>query len=202
MSMVPFFEEDIFKIHKNVAYKKQFKKWLKYNGLRKYFVKTNALFSWSDSSVSLTGPKIIDFNLILVAVGPNILIGLEIAVETYFPLTFLTIEKFANETHSIIKIPNPEIDTQNKTIKVLNECCFCESIVSYQVTVENIFKKDLSEKIHIYLFQGNRCVIKAMLLIIFCSLYFLNKIIVTLLTYCLFKQPLSRKVSEQIDINI
>lgn len=134
--------------------------------------------------------------------GPNILIGLEIAVETYFSLTFLTIEKFANETHSIIKIPNPEIDTQNKTIKVLNECCFCESIVSYQVTVENIFKKDLSEKIHIYLFQGNRCVIKAMLLIIFCSLYFLNKIIVTLLTYCLFKQPLSRKVSEQIDINI
>lgn len=100
------------------------------------------------------GPKITDFNLILVAVGPNILIGLEIAVETYFPLTFLTIEKFANETHSIIKIPNPEIDTQNKTIKVLNECCFCESIVSYQVTVENIFKKDLSEKIHIYLFQA------------------------------------------------
>lgn len=143
------------------------------------------MHKFQNRSVSFTGPKITDFKLILVAVGPKILIGLEIAVETYFPLTFLTIEKFANETHSEIKILNPEIDTQNKTIKVLNECCFCESIVSYQVTVENTFKKDLSEKIHIYLFQGNKCVITAMLLIIFCSLYFLNMIIVTLLIYCL-----------------
>lgn len=87
------------------------------------------------------GPEITDFKLILVAVGPKILIGLEIAIETYFPLTVLTIEKFTNGTHSEIKIPNPEYDKQNKTIKVLNECCFCENIVSYQLSVENIFGK-------------------------------------------------------------
>lgn len=102
--------------------------------------------------------------------GPKILIGLEIAIETYFPLTDLTIEKFTNGTHSEIKIPNPEYDKQNKTIKVLNECCFCESIVSYQLSVENIFGKGSSEKMHIYLFQGNKCIITAILLNIFCSL--------------------------------
>lgn len=99
------------------------------------------------------GPKIADFKLILVAVGPNILIGLEIAIDTYFPLTVLTIEKFTNGTHSEIKIAYPEYDKQNKTIKVLNECCFCESIVSYQLSVEHIFGKGSSEKMHIYLFQ-------------------------------------------------
>lgn len=102
--------------------------------------------------------------------GPKILIGLEIAIETYFPLTVLTIEKFTNGTHSEIKIPNPEYDKQNKTIKVLNECCFCENIVSYQLSVENIFGKGSSEKMHIYLFQGNNCIITAILLNIFCSL--------------------------------
>lgn len=102
--------------------------------------------------------------------GPKILIGLEIAIETYFPLTVLTIEKFTNGTHSEIKIPNPEYDKQNKTIKVLNECCFCENIVSYQLSVENIFGKGSSEKMHIYLFQGNKCIITAILLNIFCSL--------------------------------
>lgn len=102
--------------------------------------------------------------------GPNILIGLEIAIDTYFPLTVLTIEKFTNGTHSEIKIPNPEYDKQNKTIKVLNECCFCENIVSYQLSVENIFGKGSSEKMHIYLFQGNKWVITAILLNIFCSL--------------------------------
>lgn len=102
--------------------------------------------------------------------GPNILIGLEIAIETYFPLTVLTIEKFTNGTFSEIKIPNPEYDKQNKTIKVLNDCCFCESIVSYQLSVENVFGKGSSEKMHIYLFQGNKCIITGILLNIFCSL--------------------------------
>lgn len=102
--------------------------------------------------------------------GPNILIGLEIAIDTYFPLTVLTIEKFTNGTHSEIKNAYPEYDKQNKTIKVLNECCFCESIVSYQLSVEHIFGKGSSEKMHIYLFQGNKWVITAILLNIFCSL--------------------------------
>lgn len=97
-------------------------------------------------------PKITGFELVPCLTKTDILLFLDIAFETKFPLTSLTIEEFVNQERLKFRINNPTYDKENKRLQICYPMTCCVSPSSYIVTVENTFRKDSSKRVQIYLF--------------------------------------------------
>lgn len=97
-------------------------------------------------------PKITEFELVPCLMKTDILLFLDIAFETKFPLTSLTIEELVNQERLEFRINNPTYDKENKRLKICYPMTCCVGPSSYIVTVENTFRKDSSKRVQIYLF--------------------------------------------------
>ena len=100
-------------------------------------------------------PQINTFETILVGIGSDYLILLEIGFQSFIPLACAKIEIFTYQQKKDIVIPYPNYEKDRKVINFVTRCSLCEIKASFRVTIANIFcLRDVSEKIHLYFIPG------------------------------------------------
>ena len=100
-------------------------------------------------------PQINTFEPILVGIGSDYLILMEIGFQSFIPLAWAKIEIFTYQQKKDIVIPYPNYEKDRKVINFVTRCSLCEIKASFRVTIANIFcLRDVSEKIHLYFIPG------------------------------------------------